>query len=145
MQISKAAKIILGLLTAWVVITPFIYFVLWFIFIFSLAATPNQAQQNPNFVSLFFFPLLALIICTSFMHIGLQAYYLVHIILNKTGSDVARAIFGVGMILFALLAMPVYYFVYIFPDNPPAWALAVSSSQPSGMNQTGAPPTEPSS
>ncbi len=131
MKISKPVKIIIGLLTAWVVITPILAFGAWFFFIFSIAASPSTSQLNPNTSSLVIFPIIAVIICTSLLNIIMQAFYLVHIILNKTGTDLYRAIFGVGMIFIAILAMPVYYFIYVLPDNPPQWAL-IQNPLPAG-------------
>lgn len=129
MKISLPGKIIIGILTAWVVLTPLLFFGLWFFFIFAIAASSGPTSQNPNVVPLFISPILFLVICTSFLHIGLQAFYIVHIVLNKTGSEVIRAVLGVGMIFLAFLAMPVYYFIYVLPANPPAWALTRNSPQ----------------
>lgn len=123
MKISIPAKIILGILTTWIVISPFLLFGLWFFFIFSFAATAeNQAQPSPNAFVAFFFPIFGLILLTGLIHIGLQIFYLVHIILNKAGNDVVRIILGVGLFIFSVIAMPIYYFVYILPENPPQWA-----------------------
>lgn len=145
MKISMPVKIIVGLLTAWVVITPFIFIGGWFFFVFSMAATQSSGQQNPDVIPVFFVPFIFLIICTSVLHICLQAFYLVHLILNKSGSDVVRAILGVGIIVLPFLAMAVYYFVYILPDNPPQWALTTNLSQapPTGhMDSPNSPSTE---
>ncbi len=146
MRLSKAVKIIIGLLTAWVVITPFIFFGLWFFFVFSVGSMENSSQLNPYlnpaFFSAFFIPFL-LVICTSFLQIGLQAFYLVHIILNKSGGDVLRSVLGVGVLILAVIALPVYYFIFILPENPPQWALAVRTDQPAGPGSVNNPPSTP--
>ncbi len=141
MKISKPLKIIIGLLTAWVVITPLLFFGAWIFFIFSVAATQNQ--PSANWVPLFIFPLIALVIITSILHVIMQAFYLVHIILNKAGTDVMRAILGVGMIFLAILAMPVYYFIYIFPENPPQWSVNPGTPQVSRPSQESSPNPPP--
>jgi hypothetical protein len=141
MRLSKPVKIIIGLLTAWVVISPFLYFGVWFFFIFGIATVNNQVQNNPAFLPAIFFPVFFLVTCSSIMQIGLQAFYIGHIILNKTGGDVTRVVLGVGIFLFAIIALPVYYFIYIFPDNPPQWALATHSDQPVGVTPTNTPST----
>jgi hypothetical protein len=46
-----------------------------------------------------------------------------HIIKNKNGLDVLRIILGIGCFYLPYLALPVYYFNYIWPDNYPDWAL----------------------
>ncbi len=146
MKLNKPLKIIIGLLTAWVVIAPFLYIAIWFTFVFGMASFENQARVNPNlfpaFTAAFFIPFI-LIMCSSIVQLGLQAFYIVHIILNKTGGDVIRAVLGVGMFILAIIAMPVYYFVFILPENPPQWALAASPSQPVGSPPVAPPPNMP--
>jgi hypothetical protein len=132
MKIGKLGKIILGILTTWAVIAPFLLFALWFFFIISMAvSSDNQAQPSPiSFLSIFF-PFLLLVLFTGLVHVGLQIFYIVHAVLNKTGSDVVRSILAVGMFLFPIVAMPVYYLVYIMPGIPPQWALSSNVSSTS--------------
>jgi len=42
---------------------------------------------------------------------------------NKKGSDLLRIILGIGSIFMPYVAMPIYYFIYIWPDITPDWAL----------------------
>ncbi len=146
MWLSKPVKIIIGLLTALVVISPFLYMGIWFFFVFGLATVANPAQVNPNIYPIlfpvFFIPFF-LIMCTGFLQLGLQAFYIVHIILNKSGGDVIRAVLGIGLFILAIIAMPVYYFIFILPDHPPHWALAASPGQPVGPALTNNPPSTP--
>ena len=81
-----------------------------------------------NFTSKFI-PFFFLIMCTSFLALGLYAFYITHIILNKTGADVFRVVFGIGMLVLSIITMPLYYFIYILPDNPPKWTQAENSPQ----------------
>ncbi len=143
MKISQPVKIIIGLLTAWVVLTPILFVGAWFFFVFSLAETQSQSQLNPTILPVFFIPFIFLIILTSLLHVALQAFYLVHIILNRTGEDVVRVLFGVGMIFLAILAMPVYYFVFILPKNPPQWALATKTAQAASSGDGDTHPPSP--
>ena len=117
-------KVILGLVTAWFVISPFVFFFSWFGFIFSAA---SQANYNPDEFSSFpllFIPVFFLIFCSGFLNIGLLAFYFVHVILNKTAGDVIRVVLGLGFIFMPIVALPVYYFIFILSENPPQWALA---------------------
>jgi hypothetical protein len=133
MKISLPVKIIIGLLTAWVVIAPFLYIIMWFSYIFSFSTTeyltPSEVQTYVNDFATKFIPIFFLIICSSVLSIGLHAFYITHIILNKAGADVYRVIFGIGIIFLAFLAMPIYYFIYVLPHNPPQWALADTAKQ----------------
>jgi hypothetical protein len=67
--------------------------------------------------------------CSSFLQLGLTAFYLAHVILNKTGNDILRVVLGIFVFIFPYVAMPVYYFIYILPEYTPQWALAVSAGQ----------------
>ncbi len=146
MRLSKPLKIIIGLLTAWVVIAPFLYVGLWFIFVFGMASVDSSRQLNPNLypaVSLAFFIPFIVVMCSSILQLGLQAFYLIHIILNKTGGDVIRVVLGVGIFMLGFIAMPVYYFTFILPDNPPQWALAPNVARPADQSSQVPPPSMP--
>ena len=140
MRLSKLAKIIVGLLTAWEVILPVTFVIAWFLFIIAVSVSgdtiPDQAQL-PDY----FLPIFLVLICSIFPLIGLRAFYLVHIILNKSGSATWRAILGVGLFLFPLLAIPAYYFIYILPENPPQWSLESRPAQT--ITQVVIPPPPP--
>lgn len=126
---NNVIKIIIGLLTAWVVVIPFVAFVAYFGFIFSITA---QVTQNPNFEPTFptlFVLIMFIIMCSAFLQLGLLGFYLVHNIVNRTGSDVLRAVLGLGMLFLPFLALPTYYLIYILPKTPPNWALALVAGQ----------------
>ncbi len=143
MRLSKPIKIIIGLLTAWVMIYPFFFIGIWFYSIFSMSTMDYQYLPDFSTFSTTFLPIFFVVMCSSFLQLGLQAFYIVHIIINKTGGDVLRAVLGVGMFLLAILAMPVYYFIFILPDNPPQWALASSIGQGISPNPSGSNPNQP--
>ncbi len=126
---NNALKIIIGLLTAWVVIFPFLAFLAYFGFIFSLI---SQASQNSYYEPAFppvFLLIMIFIMCSGFLQVFLQGFYIVHNIVNKTGSDVLRAVLGLGIFFLPFIALPVYYFIYILPKTPPNWALTPTAGQ----------------
>jgi len=144
MRISKSIKILLGLLTAYLVIGPFIGMIAWFSFMFmAIGAVEYQAAPEALVIPAVFLPFFLFIICTSFLQIGLTAFYLTHVILNKSGNDVIRVVLGICVFFFPYVAMPVYYFIYILPVNPPRWALAVNSGQIVASEQSETDPTHP--
>lgn len=105
-QMNNALKIIIGLLTAWVVIFPFLAFLAYFGFIFSLI---SQASQNSYYEPAFppvFLLIMIFIMCSGFLQVFLQGFYIVHNIVNKTGSDVLRAVLGLGIFSSRLLLYP---------------------------------------
>ncbi|MDH3943625.1 MAG: hypothetical protein OEV06_06000 [Anaerolineae bacterium] len=72
-------------------------------------------------VFLLIFPLMMLI---GFLQFGLMIFYIAHIVKNKPAAELLLIILAVGTYIMPYLAMPVYYFIYIWPDDPPDWALA---------------------
>jgi hypothetical protein len=48
-------------------------------------------------------------------------------------------VLGISVYIFPYIALPVYYFLYILPENPPKWALAgiptqIVAAEPSTTN-----------
>jgi len=125
MRLNKFWKTIIGLGTAWVVIWPLLMFLGWMTFIaIAIASSENKNLSDDVLIPTIFFPLLFMIMCSSFIQLGLTIFYLVHVILNKTANDGLRVIFGILIFLFSFIAMPIYYFIFILPENPPEWAMA---------------------
>ena len=124
-------------------IYPFLSIAIWLFFIFSIGFTENQTNTAANLAALLFMFAMFLIFFTSFLDLGLKAFYTVHIILNKSGNDIVRTVSGVLMLFFSFIAMPVYYFIYIFPDTPPKWALASNSGREITSHPIGPSSTQP--
>ncbi len=123
MNLSKKQKYLVGALSAWVILYPFLFFLIVafsMLLPFSMAQSLNR-EPSPAFMIPFFaiFPLHCL---TILLQLGLSAFYLAHIIKNTGASEVVRIILGVGVFLMPYLAMPVYYYVYIWLQDPPDWA-----------------------
>jgi hypothetical protein len=50
-------------------------------------------------------------------------FYLIHVIKNVTASETFRILLGVGLFFLPFVAMPAYYYLYIWLDQPPVWAI----------------------
>jgi hypothetical protein len=53
-----------------------------------------------------------------------MGFYLFHIIKNDTASEIIRVVLGIGVFMLPYIAMPVSYYLYIWQEEPPDWALA---------------------
>jgi hypothetical protein len=53
----------------------------------------------------------------------LTGVYIVHLIKNNAALELYRILLALGIVFAPILAMPLYFFIYIWPDTPPAWAL----------------------
>ncbi len=123
MKLTKTLKVLIGVLTAVVVITPLLLFGLWMSML-PFMAMSNRWGGEPGPVFFMIFGIFMFIaIVSAFLRWGMSVFYLTHVILNREGSDVARVLLGVGSFVLPLIAMPFYFFVYIWPKQPPAWAM----------------------
>ncbi|HUI88254.1 MAG TPA: hypothetical protein VLX61_05970 [Anaerolineales bacterium] len=127
MNLNRTWKIVIGLGSLWVIAYPFVFVAFMFAMMGSVIVASGNANEPPPAFMLpflsFFFIVFPLIFFSSFLQLGLSGFYLAHIIKNKLASDVVRIIFGIGAFYMPIIAMPFYYFVYIWPDTPPQWAL----------------------
>lgn len=122
MKISPPVKIVIGLATAWLVIYPFLFFAVWLAMMSSmLLVSSGPRDQFPLFgIPLFaIFPLHCLTILLGFI---LDAVYLIHIIKNTAGSETIRIILALAIFFIPFIGMPLYYYLYFWRDEPPAWA-----------------------
>ena len=72
--------------------------------------------------------LLPIHFCSLFLEVGLFIFYLVHTIKNKNASDSLRIVLGLGHLFLPFVAMPIYYYLYIWRENPPEWAVVKERS-----------------
>ncbi len=87
-----------------------------------------SSTEFPIFMLPFFaiFPLHLLTILLQFV---LMAFYLIHVIKNSKAADTVKIILGIGCFFMPFIAMPVYYYIYIWLEAPPAWALQVQEEK----------------
>lgn len=126
MKTGRAARITVGVLTAVYVLLPLAFFAVWFTTFgpFLLAAGRGDPEPPFGVWQAFSFPLFFALICLfNFLYYGLIIYYLAHLVKNRSGSEVWRIVLAAGFLIFPMLALPIYYLLYILPEQPPAWAL----------------------
>ena len=63
-------------------------------------------------------------VCSLFLEVGLLIFYLVHTIQNTKASDSMRIVLGLGHLFLPFVAMPIYYYLYLWRESPPEWAAA---------------------
>lgn len=129
MHLSKGVKLLVGIATIFDLAAPFLLAIgIWFMVFatavnFSTSGASGQTNNFPIFFSLGFVVAIVFAILYSFVRLALDAFYIVHIIKNTFGSQIWRILSGIGLFVFPPLAMPFYYLVYVWPNQPPEWAL----------------------
>jgi len=124
MNISKPVKILIGVLTVFAILFPFFImpvFMMFFMFSSGFPFFDPQSVPNPNDIEAmlpFMFVFYPLMMCFSVVQLGLQIFYVIHEIKNKALTDTFRILFAIGTFLLPYVAMPIYFFVYLWKDNP---------------------------
>ena len=123
MKISTPIKAVIGLLTLGAVLFPFVILpVMMIVFITStnFLYYPHMAPQlfDVEAVLPFMMVFYLLMMCFSLVHLGLQIFYVIHEIKNKTLTDTMRILFTIGLFFLPYIAMPIYFFAYLWKDTP---------------------------
>jgi hypothetical protein len=123
----KSTKILLGLGTLW----PFIYLILFFIFVFSTVfflAGGNQQGDPP----VIFFAVFALHFLTILWVMALTVFYMVNVFKNDRVDKDKKVLWAVVLFMGNMIAMPIYWYLYFWKEP------AISTSTPPTLN-SGAP------
>lgn len=149
---NKTSKMILGLVTLW----PFFYLILFFVMIFSfvlLGPGGGGGETGPPPMIAFIFPLHLLTMLISF---ALMVFYIVNVFKNKRIENDKKALWAVVLFFGGMLAMPVYWYLFIWKDeavttaptpaqlggmDASAWTSNVNAQQP--KQEQYVPPSQP--
>lgn len=134
MRLSRFVRVLIGLGTAVYILLPFLFVALWLLIAFGvpllLAFSDWQRGQPPTFI---FFPIFVFGLTTPLQCLFVPLYflltgvYLVHLVKNNAALELYRVLLALGLVFAPMIAMPVYFFLYFWPDRPPAWALEPST------------------
>ena len=109
---KKSTKILLGLATLW----PFLYMILFFLFIFSsilFMPGPGGGESGPPF---FFVVFIALHILTMLWIMGLTVFYMVNVFRNDRVDKDKKVLWAVVIFMGNMIAMPIYWYLYIWKE-----------------------------
>jgi len=123
-KLGKSIQILVGLGTAWVTLYPFLFFAAWLAMFLGMDTTIPSPRENFSLFMEPFYIVFPLHLLTILFQFALVTFYLLHIIKNSAALETARILLGVGIFFLPFVAMPTYYYLYIWLDHPPAWALA---------------------
>jgi hypothetical protein len=137
---KKPGKVLLGLVTLW----PFFYLILFFAVIFSTVVfMPGSGEPGPP-------PLIALILplhlFTMLAVMALMVFYIVNVFRNDRVDKDKKALWAVVLFMGNMIAMPIYWYLYIWRETLTADSAAPSvlkGGNASGWaNETSAPNRE---
>lgn len=112
---KKSSKILLGFATLW----PFLYMVLFFVFVFAsilFMPTSGSPESGPP---MFFFVIFPLHLLTMLWIMGLTVFYMVNVFRNDRVDKDKKVLWAVVLFLGSMIAMPVYWYLYIWREATP--------------------------
>jgi hypothetical protein len=125
MNVSKPVKTLVGFLTVFAVLFPFVIgplFMMFFMFGFGFPFFDPRSFTDPSDFQKTMFPMMMvfypLMMCFSLVQVGLQVFYVIHEIKNKALNDTYRILFAIGTFMLPYIAMPIYFFAYLWKDQP---------------------------
>jgi hypothetical protein len=130
MTLSKPVNILVGIATFWYAIYLLltllgILILFGFVFLSLLQGSESISNLRVLFTGIPGFELMLPVhFCSLFLEVGLLIFYLIHTIKNTKASDSMRMVLGLGHLFLPFFAMPIYYYLYIWRENPPEWAAA---------------------
>jgi hypothetical protein len=128
MTLSKPVRILVGIATFWYALYLLLTVIgILILFGFVLVTLLQGGESVLNLRVLFtripgFELMLPVHVCSLFLEVGLLIFYLIHTFKNTKASDAMRIVLGLGHLFLPFVAMPLYYYLYIWRGNPPEWA-----------------------
>lgn len=119
MTLSRPIKIVVGVFTAW----PLLYIVVFFAFIagtmfwMSQSASGDESHSSGPPVGLFL--LFAAHFATILLMFGLIAFYIIFLFKTDRVPQDQKALWAVVLFLGNMLAMPVFFCLYVWPEEWP--------------------------
>ena len=111
---KKSTKILLGLATLW----PFLYMILFFLFIFSSILFMPGPGGGESGLPFFFVVFIALHLLTMLWIMGLTVFYIVNVFRNDRVDKDKKALWAVVIFMGNMISMPIYWYLYIWKEVP---------------------------
>jgi hypothetical protein len=130
MTLTRPVKLLIGIATIWYAIYLLLTIAGFAILIGYVFVAFLRGGESITDLSALLLQILSLEImlpihfCSLFLEVGLLIFYLVHTIKNTRASDSMRIVLGLGHLFLPFVAMPIYFYLYLWRDSPPEWAAA---------------------
>lgn len=126
MTFTKPVKILIGVLTLLIELTPILVAPLFFIFpVLMGTISTYESELSKGAESLLaliatlpFFIIMPLMWCYALAHFLAQIFYIIQIVKNKVVSDTPRILFILGTFFMPVIAMPLFFILHIWKDAP---------------------------
>lgn len=110
---SKPSKIVLGIATLW----PFVYMVIFMAFWFYMLTWISSHPQGGDGIPAGFVAIFVLHGITILVMLALLAVYIIDVFRNDRVEKDKKALWAVVLFLGNIIAMPIYWYLYVWPNN----------------------------
>jgi hypothetical protein len=119
MVLSRPVKVVIGVLTAW----PVLYIFLFFGFIVAsmiwMSQLPKGGGADSSGPPIAFLLLFAAHFATILLMFGLIAFYIVYLFKTDRVPQDKKALWAAVLFLGNMMAMPVFFYLYVWPEEWP--------------------------
>lgn len=119
-NMSRTTKILLGIATAWPIVYMGLFMAFMFgSFFFTFMTEMHHSGAGPEAFPIAFVVLFALHFLTMLWILGLLVFYILHVFQTNRVPKDQKALWAVVLFLGGPLAMPVYWYLYIWREPRP--------------------------
>jgi hypothetical protein len=119
MVLTRPTKIVVGILTAWPVAYIFLFFAFIAGIIFWVSRSASGGGPHSSGPPVAFLLLFAAHFATILLMFGLIAFYIVFLFKSDRVPQDKKALWAAVLFLGNMLAMPVFFYLYVWPDEWP--------------------------
>lgn len=118
LSLSKPIKLLVGALTLWPILYMFVFFAFIAASVFSMPRSGGTAGHSGG-PPVEFMLLFAAHLGTMLMMFGLIAFYIVYLFKTDRVAQDKKALWATVIFFGNLVAMPVFFYLYVWPDEWP--------------------------
>jgi hypothetical protein len=127
MKLSRPTKITIAVLTAWPVLYVFVFFCFIAATIIWMSRPANGGESPPSGPPVAFLMLMVAHLATMLLMFGLIAFYIVFLFKTDRVPHEMKALWAVVLFLGSILAMPIFFYLYVWPEQ---WPQRKAQNQP---------------
>jgi hypothetical protein len=126
-NLGKKTVVALGVITA----IPIIYLIMFILYMFIFVFLAFSGQRPvPDAMPISFFIVFALHLCMILLSFALLAFYIVHLFLTNAVNNDKKALWAVVLFFGSFIAMPVYWYLYLWRPITKTPVVIPESSRP---------------
>jgi len=120
MRLSRNLKILIGVLTCWPVVYIFLFVAFIATTMFWLSGSPRRLDAHSSGPPIAFMVLMAFHLATMLSMFALTTFYIVYLFKTDRVAVEKKALWAVALFMGNMIAMPVFFYFYIWPDEEAA-------------------------